>query len=278
MEKLFDVIDKLDIPEPQVNRKEGDYIDPKDGCWHCGKCGKPLEIYVSQLHSKHRCLCRCAEEKLIKSDNDIKLDKRQHQIQYLKDQGNYARCFSNATFKGIETNNENLPQKQCKNYVQHFEEMKENDQGLLLQGNIGTGKTYLAYSIANDLMDLNYRVFILNCCCVCHNDFIDDNRNFSHIAVADLFILDDLGAQRDTNYGNSIIHDIVDTRCNTGKPMIVTTNLTVEDMYNETDITKQRMYDRILGCCLPIQVAGESLRQKVANQRNSVSAKILMSD
>ena len=45
----------------------------------------------------------------------------------------------------------------------------------------------------------------------------------------DLLVIDDIGAERDTEYANEVVVSVIDSRCKSNKPMIITTNLTADD-------------------------------------------------
>lgn len=49
--------------------------------------------------------------------------------------------------------------------------------------------------------------------------------------------------------------------------MLLTTNLTIDEMKREIDRRYSRIYDRIFEVCYPMQFAGPSWRKKAANQR-----------
>ena len=83
-----------------------------------------------------------------------------------------------------------------------------------------------------------------------------------------LLVLDDLGAERSTEYMQEIVYNIVDWRYRSGKPMIVTTNLTGEQMKATDNIQLQRIYDRIFERCLPIEVNGQSRRKQKTGCRS----------
>ena len=84
---------------------------------------------------------------------------------------------------------------------------------------------------------------------------------------AKLVIFDDLGAERNTDYALEKIYNIIDSRYRTQKPMLFTTNLTIDEMTSETDIRYSRIYDRIFETCYPMQFVGVSWRMKTANRR-----------
>jgi len=59
-----------------------------------------------------------------------------------------------------------------------------------------------------------------------------------------------------------IIFNVIDTRCKAGLPLIVTSNLTAEQIKNPADLAYQRIFSRLLGMCVPIEVKGEDRRRK----------------
>ena len=77
-----------------------------------------------------------------------------------------------------------------------------------------------------------------------------------------LLIIDDLGAERSTEFAQEQVFNIIDARYRSGKPMIITTNLTAEEIKNPQEVGYARIYDRILERCFPIAVMGESRRRQ----------------
>ncbi len=59
---------------------------------------------------------------------------------------------------------------------------------------------------------------------------------------------------------------LIDTRYRSGKPLIVTTNLSKNEMEHPSDIKYSRVYDRVLEMCIPIAVKGESRRKSNAKK------------
>ena len=87
-------------------------------------------------------------------------------------------------------------------------------------------------------------------------EYIDSFNDF------DLVIFDDLGAERQTDYVQEIVFNIIDTRLGAGLPCIITTNLTAQEIKNPQDTMHQRIYERILQMCYPMEVAGSSYRRE----------------
>ena len=72
----------------------------------------------------------------------------------------------------------------------------------------------------------------------------------------DLLIIDDLGAERDSAYATEQVFSVIDRRYKMMRPVIITTNLSYNEILNCTDCDRRRIYDRIMEMCHPIQVKG----------------------
>lgn len=60
---------------------------------------------------------------------------------------------------------------------------------------------------------------------------------------------------------------IVDSRYRSRKPLIVTTNLTLDEIRYPQDTAHARIYDRLLEMCIPISCIGVSLRKETAQEK-----------
>ena len=94
-------------------------------------------------------------------------------------------------------------------------------------------------------------------------EYIDELNRFS------LLVIDDLASERDTEYMNEMVIDIIDARYRSGKPLIVTTNLTAQELNNPKDIRKKRVYSRLLEMCVPLEVKGTDRRKNNAVKERS---------
>ena len=63
------------------------------------------------------------------------------------------------------------------------------------------------------------------------------------------------------------LYNIIDSRYLSGKPLILTTNMTLKEMQESEDIRYRRIYDRIFEMCFPVRFAGRSWREKAAFKR-----------
>ena len=80
----------------------------------------------------------------------------------------------------------------------------------------------------------------------------------------DLLIIDDLGVERNTEYALEQMFSIIDSRYRCNKPLIVTTNLKLDELKHPPDLAHARIYDRILERCAPILFAGKNFREDTA--------------
>ena len=67
----------------------------------------------------------------------------------------------------------------------------------------------------------------------------------------DLLIIDDLGVERNTEYALEQMFSIIDSRYRCNKPLIVTTNLKLDELKHPPDLAHARIYARILERCAP---------------------------
>ena len=95
----------------------------------------------------------------------------------------------------------------------------------------------------------------------------DEDKLITQLNRAKLLIIDDLGAERGTDFALEKVYNIVDSRYRAKKPVILTTNLTLKEMKEATDIRYSRIYDRIFEVCYPMQFTGVSWRKVEAARR-----------
>lgn len=259
---------------------EDDYVG-EDGLVHCGKCGTPKQCRVTMpaMGSKpeHQkifpVMCKCQREAREQEEELREKEKEMWRIKTLKIDSLMDDKFRDSTFDTFEVTKQNArPLKLCKRYAEGFDEMLEKNQGLLFYGNVGTGKTYMAACISNYLMDRLTPVVMTSFVKILQNvqAFRSDENEEAFIRKlnrAKLLVIDDLGAERSTDFALEKVYNIIDSRYRARKPMILTTNLTLAQMQSAGDIRYTRIYDRIFEVCYPIEFKGESWRKQEAADR-----------
>ena len=155
-------------------------------------------------------------------------------------------------------------------YVEQWQTMRSENIGLLLWGGVGTGKSFLAGCIANALMAQEVPVRMTNFAHILNelsNSFSGRNEVVDRLCRYPLLIIDDFGMERGTEYALEQIYNVVDSRYRSRKPLIVTTNLTLDEIRHPQDTAHARIYDRLLEMCVPISCIGVSFRKETAQEK-----------
>ena len=268
----MDLTGVLPISESGAERlAEGDHIG-EDGLAYCGKCGSRKQLRVKFGDKTHvvRCVCKCESKELEEKKRQEEYEEQMRRINRLKEASMMDKKYREVTFDKYEVREENKKVfEMAKKYADRFQDMYKKNQGLLLYGPVGTGKSFTAACIGNYLLD-NAKPVIMTSFVKILQDIWENDREAEYITIlnsASLLIVDDLGTERETDYALEKVYNIIDSRVRANKPMIITSNLELNDMMECEDIRKKRIYDRILECCYPMYVGGKSFRMMKAAQR-----------
>ena len=172
--------------------------------------------------------------------------------------------------------------KLAHNYVSNWEEMKANASGLLIWGDVGTGKSFFAGCIANALLEKGVPVLMTNFSRILNTltgmHFEDRNQFINSLNRYSLLIIDDLGIERNSDFALEQVFNVIDSRYRSKKPLIITTNLTLSELNNAADIAHKRIYDRILERCIPVRINNRNIRQDNATDNLKRAKKILLNN
>lgn len=287
---MFDKIisEAVEASKQNTRIQEGDYKN-EEGLWMCGKCNTPKQgRYVVPFGTgivEPFFDCDCERERKEKEEALIRAAKekaeRMERIAKLRVNGIHDENIRTWTFENAdETKNPELLKK-ARKYFEQWDEMYENNIGLLLFGNVGTGKTYGAACIANALIDIGIPVLMTKFTKILKDltGFSVDNKNeyIRSLNNYELLVIDDLGVERESDFALEQVFDVIDSRYMNGQPLIVTTNLSIEDLRNPKDMKYKRIYDRVLEMTIPVKVDGVSLREQ--NHRDKIKlARQLLAD
>ena len=261
------VLNMMDtVPEPEDYKGE-------DGLLNCGKCHTPKEAYFAEGknffgHDRHPSECDCRRAEREKQEKEETEKKHSDEVDRLKRNGFTDPAMRHWTFGN---DNGNCPQiEKAHFYVEYWETMRSENIGYLLWGNVGTGKSYFAGCIANALMEQEIPVCMTNFATILNDLFTSaEGRNeyITRLCAYPLLILDDFGMERGTEYGLEQVYNVVDSRYRSNKPLIVTTNLTLEHLQHPEDTAHARIYDRLLEMCVPVRFTGGNFRKVTAQQK-----------
>lgn len=149
-------------------------------------------------------------------------------------------------------------------YVQRWTEMRRRGLGLLFWGPPGTGKTFAAAAIVNALCERveSARMLTLSEALSSLSALEPAARRYYYASLRScgLLVLDNFVMGRRSDYALDQILSIIDGRCQSKKPVIVTTNLSLGAMKHPGSMAEERVFDRLLERCVPVCFDGESLR------------------
>ena len=257
------------IPPSWKQPNPEDYIG-EDGLLWCGKCHTPKQCKVPAFMSIPErvvnCACDCRAEEIERRDNERKV---REQIERLTRAGLSDPEYHISTFENDDRQRPKLSDA-CKRYCAKFaEEYEPEGTGIVFYGPTRTGKTYFACCIANELIANGISAMVTSLSALIDrlqsDNYQDRDNLYNSIRNVRLLVIDDLGVESQTPFRMEVAYRIIDARCRSGRPLIVTTNMTKEQMTNPASVNEERILKRILERCKPIQVSGEShVRQKFA--------------
>lgn len=261
----------------RIPMKEDEYRDPADGLLRCKVCGEQRQTAVQFPHTlmTPRCMCRCQREAETRRREAEKRHERLERIRQRKQHG--LRDLSLFDYTFAHDSGENPVMEKAYAYVRNWEDAYRNNTGLLLFGDVGTGKSFFAACIANALLEQDIPVLMTSFPRILNSGWSFEDRAYflSRLKDYDLLILDDLGAERGSDYALEQVYSVVDARYRSRKPMIVTTNLKLSEMKNPRDIEHGRIFSRILERCAPILFEGKDFRRDSAETTKAAARRIV---
>ena len=274
MENMINVVKELMIEDAAP----GDYLD-EEGLLCCGTCHTRKQamnetpiILGDRIFDRHPLMCKCRREELEKEETERKLREHLACVDRLKNV-----CFISPAMKNCCLEKADLSKMEhldlVRFYIDNWTDMKKTNTGFLLWGDSGNGKTHTAACIANALMEKEVSVLMRNMSSFLNAGFEDREEFVRDVQRYGLLIIDDLGIERGTEYGLEMVFSIINARYESGRPTIITTNLSLNTLQNPEDLVHQRIYDRVLEMCIPVQFHGKSLRGALAREKFDALAK-----
>ena len=201
------------------------YLDEIPACPHCGDTG-----YIGSTMC--RCLLQlCAREQHKELGSAFRGGEsfENFRLDY----------YSSAIIQQVKTSARSVMEKNlnhCRDYARLFAHGAGN---LLLFGSTGLGKTHLALAIGSSVGNQGFSVCYETA--ISLFDKLQKARftpNEETLAQAerlekcDLLIIDDLGTEMPGQFVTAALYGLLNQRLLSGKPMVITTNLTVDETSN----------------------------------------------
>ena len=276
MNTMYDFLDRIQVQkEPGLEQYRGE-----DGLIYCGKCHTPVQCRIT-FEGRERimpCICKCQKEERERQEQRMKEEEQLLYVRRLKATGIQERHLQDWTFASAT----DTPSVQmAKRYTENWKKVKAENLGLLLWGDVGTGKSFLAACIANALLEKGVPVLMTNFSKILNQmGAMYSDERYRYIASFNRFsllIIDDLGIERNTEYALEQVYAVVDERYKAGLPLIITTNLTISQLRNPEDVAHARIYSRILEMCTPVHVPGLDRRTAIGKSKQELVKEVLFS-
>ena len=276
MNTMFGFLDRIQVQkEPGPEQYLGE-----DGLIYCGKCHTPVQCRIT-FEGRERimpCICKCQKEERERQEQRMKEEEQLLYVRRLKAAGIQERHLQDWTFASAT----DTPSVQmAKRYTENWKKVKAENLGLLLWGDVGTGKSFLAACIANALLEKGVPVLMTNFSKILNQmGAMYSDERYRYIASFNRFsllIIDDLGIERNTEYALEQVYAVVDERYKAGLPLIITTNLTISQLRNPEDVAHARIYSRVLEMCTPVHVPGLDGRTVIGKSKQELVKEVLFS-
>jgi DNA replication protein DnaC len=240
-------------------------------CPYCKKEVPKLEVEILGKKRLVQPVCKCEaekeEEKIKQAEDRLKEQelKRLFSIHDLGERFNESKFSSFVVREGSEK-----CFKLAQKYVQEFDEWE--GESLMFWGEPGNGKSHLATAIANELTEKGKRVVFISMPDLLEKIKATFNRNSNEseaeimkgLQVCDLLIIDDIGAEKVSDWVQEVIFRIVDGRYKKMKPIMATSNLEPKELAERIG---KRAYDRLIEISQPIKNEATSYRREKAKAR-----------
>lgn len=242
-----------------LERRASDgYTLDSEGFYICPNCKTRASAYNEALGCMipSECECRKAERlKREESERITSLEKR-------RVASFTASNMLESRFESDNGSNSRISDVMHR-FVENFDEYRTVGRGILLFGKSGVGKSFFAGAVGNALIDRGYRVYqtsISRLESECAESYNKQSVIDGRIYTTDLIILDDFGAERQSDYMKEFSFRVINSLYEAKRSFFVTTNLSSAEIKKTSDADNVRIYQRIIERCVPIEVDGESQR------------------
>lgn len=259
---------------------EDDYIG-EDGLLYCGMCKAPRQMVLEVPMVGTRIvpiMCPCEIAKREAEAAREAMEAEQRRIDGMRKIGITSPDYREMVLAADDGSDPKM-RAIVDRYIEKRDLMRRENIGLLLHGSAGGGKTFWASALANAMIDHGSSAMITTVprlVTAMSQDFeAEKSRILEQVERVQFLVLDDVGIERQTGYMAEKMFEIIDARYRSRRPLIVTTNLTLEEISNPQQMEYKRVFDRIVEMCQPIHVSGEGRRKAIAREKSNKAREIL---
>ena len=255
----------------------------QDGILICGKCNAPKQAWVRWLPDENGnqqsrlvpVMCKCELDEDAREQADMRRNRFEMRLRDAR--SDIGATMTSGAFSGDDGSNAPV-RTLCERYVDRFDEMRNDNMGILLYGSNGTGKSFFASCIVNALAERSVvTAFVTSAALV---GVLSDQRErdaaIDAISGIGLLCIDDLGSERESSYASELLYTAIDARYRAKKPTIVTTNFDLAKMATTDNVWQKRIFERVTEMCpITVRMDGESKRKAIADERRNKAREIL---
>jgi DNA replication protein DnaC len=245
--------------------------DKPYACPHCNIIVPRMEIEFLGIKKSVQPVCKCETDKLEHERMmDATLIKRK-QIERLFSISNLGERFENASFKAFKPRlGAEKVFRIARKYVEEFKDW--GSDSLLIWGEPGNGKTHIASAVANEVSAKGSIVVFQSVPELLERIRSTFNKNSKEseqeimkaLTTCDLLVLDDIGAEKLTDWVQDVIYRVIDGRYRKKLPTFYTSNLKPGELAEQLGF---RTIDRITETSLMLENKATSYRREIARQR-----------
>lgn len=193
------------------------------------------------------------------------LDAQAKRSVALRKSSNLGRRFAQRTFSNFEPKGNERAYEFCKQYAMGYS-LDEGKNGIIMVGDYGTGKTHLASAISNALLDRGIPVLF--------DTFgghleklkaeFDGGSNAQYLKLmreVPMLVIDDVGKEKQTEWSQSIMYDVINHRYEDMTPVIITSNMGDRQLQ---EYFGGACFSRLISMCNLVVTRGEDWRKKGA--------------
>ncbi len=261
-------------------------------CKFCGKELKPIGLdYLytnvsSELIEYERCTCK--ESKSYWKDVDFRIQeqkKKEHyreMIDQFYSQNYIGKRLKDYNFNNFKVTDVNKKEEAiAKDYTKKCIENKQ-ENGLIITGNSGVGKTHLAASISNELIEKDKLVLmgrLTSLLDMIKETFKDNSKSENELielfSNTDMIVIDNLGTEKISQWALDKLYTIIENRNENKLPIIITTKFDKEGLLHRfkqsndkelSDAIIQKLYQMCYGIELKRYNENQKEKASTSNQ------------
>lgn len=250
------------------DKKPTDYIDEASGLVYCGVChkAKQYEVPCKELNNPIVWVaCDCKKAEWEKETQAREKEEALAKYDRLK-----AQCFKGKerdfTFD-VDDNSDCELSIKLKKWADSF--TPSCGDWLLLYGGCGRGKSFYAAALCNTVLCKGYSAKFTSISEIERQLWECEVKQsvYDEVSRVALLVLDDFGAERNSEYMQEVVFNIIDSRSRAGKATVITTNLSPAEIINPPSLNIQRVMSRICENLIPIEISHSDRRIEALKNR-----------